>query len=263
MTENTDHNKKNSELDKSDVKLMKWFCIIFLILFLAYIIVPMILNFINTAWGWNIYDFLIILIVSLLWMVPALATNATMVIFGKNGSPIDGGKSWKNVRILGDGKTWQGMIGGVLFGFIIGMIIWVLNYFVIHHAVVFLGLKNYQINPTNGDVITLYKNESQIASFFQVLPVIALITNFFTAFGAFFGDMVGSGLKRRFKYKRGAPMPVVDQLDFISMSMLFAYLSHPILNVWIYVIFMLIFTPLVHLLANVIAYILKLKKEPW
>ncbi|MBD3228081.1 MAG: CDP-2,3-bis-(O-geranylgeranyl)-sn-glycerol synthase [Candidatus Lokiarchaeota archaeon] len=254
---------EREELDKRDVNLMKWFCIIFIGLFLGFILIPIIINLINPVWGWNTFDFLIILVVSLLWTVPALATNATMVIFGRNGKPIDNGKYFKGKRILGDGKTWQGMIGGVLFGFIIGMIIWVLNYFVIFYAVKTLGLENFKLNPTNGDVITLYTNEQEIASFFRVLPNVALITSFFTAFGAFLGDMIGSGLKRRFNYRRGAPLPVVDQLDFISFAMLFAYITHPIKNFWIYFIFMIIFTPLVHLLANIIAYLLKLKKEPW
>ena len=254
---------EESKLNKKDIRLMKWFCIIFLTLFIGFIIIPVIGNLVNPALGWNIYDFLIILICSLLWTVPALATNATMVVFGRNGSPIDNGKSWRGKRILGNGKTWEGMIGGVLFGFIIGMMMWVLNYFIINNAVVFLGLGNYIINPINGDVITLYTNEIEISRFFQIIPSIALVTTFFTAFGAFFGDMVGSGIKRRFEYKRGAPLPVIDQLDFISFAMLFAYIFNPIKNVWIFVIFMLIFTPLVHLLANVVAYLLKLKKEPW
>ncbi|MHA1269598.1 MAG: CDP-2,3-bis-(O-geranylgeranyl)-sn-glycerol synthase [Candidatus Helarchaeota archaeon] len=252
-----------SKLQKKDIRLMKWFCIIFLCLFIGFIIIPVVANAINNTIGWTIHDFLIILIVSLLWTVPALATNATMVIFGKNGTPIDGGRCFRGKRILGEGKTWQGMIGGVLFGFIIGIIIWVLNYFVINDAVIVLGLNNFILNPTNGHVITLFKNEAEVANFFRMMPYIAFITSFVTAFGAFFGDMVGSGLKRRYNYKRGAPLPVIDQLDFISFAMLFAYLARPIQNAWVYIIFMLIFTPLVHLVGNVVAYLLKLKKEPW
>ncbi|MHA1311588.1 MAG: CDP-2,3-bis-(O-geranylgeranyl)-sn-glycerol synthase [Candidatus Helarchaeota archaeon] len=261
MTEKFDD--ETPKLEKRDINLMVKFSIIFLSLFGGFIIIPVIVNLINPSLGWNFFDFIVILVVSLLWMVPALATNATMVIFGKNGTPIDGKRYFKGSRILGDGKTWQGMIGGVLFGFIIGIIIWILNYFVINNVMITLGFENYQLNPVNGHVITLFTNESEIAQFFKIMPGIAMLVSFFTAFGAFFGDMVGSGLKRRFKYERGAPLPIIDQLDFISFAMLFAYLLHPIKNAWIYVIFMLIFTPLVHLLSNVIAYMLKLKKEPW
>ncbi|MHA1229045.1 MAG: CDP-2,3-bis-(O-geranylgeranyl)-sn-glycerol synthase [Candidatus Helarchaeota archaeon] len=260
----TEENKeKSGKLKKSDIRLMEYFCAVFLCLFIGFIFIPYIINLFNPSYGWNLYDFIVILVISLLWTVPALTTNATMVIFGKNGKPIDGGRLFKGKRILGEGKTWQGMIGGVLFGLNIGMIIWVLNYFVINDAMVLLGLNNFQINPVNGDVITIYKNEAEIASFFKIPPLTAFLTSFCTAFGAFFGDMVGSAIKRRLNYKRGAPLPLIDQLDFISFAMLFAYLCHPIQNVWLYVVFMLIFTPLVHLLANVIAYMLHLKKEPW
>jgi len=258
-----DNNESRPKLNKHDISLMKKFCAVFLTLFIGFIFIPVIINMINPAFGWNFYDFLIILVVSLLWTVPALTTNATMVIFGKNGTPIDGGRMWRGKRILGDGKTWQGMIGGVLFGFIIGMIIWLIKYFVINDVVVLLGLNNFELNPVTGDTITLYTSETEIAEFFRMNPLFAILTSFFMAFGAFFGDMVGSFIKRRLKYQRGAPLPIIDQLDFISFAMLFAYLIYPIKNALIYVIFMLIFTPLVHLLANVIAYILKLKKEPW
>ena len=90
------------KLEKKDVRLMKYFCIIFLALFIGFILIPIIFRV------WNINDFFMILVISLVWMVPALATNATMVIFGKGGSPIDGGRCWRGKRLLGNGKTWQG-----------------------------------------------------------------------------------------------------------------------------------------------------------
>ena len=47
--------------------------------------------------------------------VPALLPN-TFAPFVGGGTPVDFGKSWKGKRLLGDGKTWRGFIGGALIG---------------------------------------------------------------------------------------------------------------------------------------------------
>ena len=55
-------------------------------------------------------------------MIPALLPNSAAVLFG-GGTPIDFGRSWRGARILGDGKTWRGLFGGVFAGVIIGIIL--------------------------------------------------------------------------------------------------------------------------------------------
>ena len=57
------------------------------------------------------------IIIQALWLIiPAYIANASAVLVG-GGTPIDFGKNWKDGRrILGDGKTWNGLIVGAFFG---------------------------------------------------------------------------------------------------------------------------------------------------
>jgi len=57
------------------------------------------------------------IIIQALWLVlPAYIANASALLVG-GGTPIDFGKKWKDGnRILGDGKTWRGLISGAFVG---------------------------------------------------------------------------------------------------------------------------------------------------
>ena len=90
--------------------------------------------------------------------------------------------------------------------------------------------------------------------------------------GALVGDLIGSFIKRRFKKERGAKFPLIDQLDFLVGAFLFSaldiwtlimYPTFTFLFIWPLVIFDLVVTVAIHRLANIIAFKLKLKKEPW
>lgn len=63
------------------------------------------------------------IIVQAIWlMLPAYTANPMAVVFG-GGTPIDLGKKWiDGKRILGDGKTFRGLIGGTICGVIMGVI---------------------------------------------------------------------------------------------------------------------------------------------
>ena len=75
----------------------------------------LLLNFIIISLVYSWADWIALLIFSLLFIVPAYISNAGMVVVGK-GKPVDGGKYWKDGRrILGDHKTWNGLIKGPLF----------------------------------------------------------------------------------------------------------------------------------------------------
>jgi CDP-2,3-bis-(O-geranylgeranyl)-sn-glycerol synthase len=91
----------------------------------------------------------------------------------------------------------------------------------------------------------------------------------FCSYGAAFGDLAGSFLKRRFDIKSGAPFWVVDQLDFAIGAIIFAIIPAiffpgfyliPDINI---IIFLLILTPSISLIANTIAYLVNLKEVPW
>lgn len=84
---------------------------------------------------------------------------------------------------------------------------------------------------------------------------------FLSGFGAMVGDAFGSFVKRRLGLKRGEFFYPWDQIDFLIGA--YVFLS-PFYYINIYhALIILALTPVVHLLTNVIAYVLKIKKEPW
>ncbi len=88
-----------------------------------------------------------------------------------------------------------------------------------------------------------------------------ILLGILASFGSLVGDLFGSFVKRRLKIPPGSPLPVIDQLDFIIGALVFTY---PIYHVSLFVIILIfLFTPPIHLLANAMAYILKLKKQFW
>jgi CDP-2,3-bis-(O-geranylgeranyl)-sn-glycerol synthase len=81
--------------------------------------------------------------------------------------------------------------------------------------------------------------------------------------GALFGDLAGAFLKRRVGLAPGDPLPVVDQVDFIPGALLFSLpISLPFLTLEL-VMAVLVITPPIHLLTNLAAYKLGLKRNPW
>ena len=77
--------------------------------------------------------------------------------------------------------------------------------------------------------------------------------------GAHTGDLVGSLIKRRLGFERGNAFPGMDQLGFLAFAILFAYpIAKPSL---VQILILLILTPAIHVGANVVAFLLKLKKE--
>lgn len=163
-------------------------------------------------------------------MLPAYIANPTAVVFG-GGTPIDFGKNWKDGRrIFGDGKTFRGLIGGTFCGIIIG-------------------------------IIQMQVPSQYSLGAFTFGVIIAL------SFGALLGDIVKSFFKRRLGLARGAKFPLVDQLDFVAGAWILAYIVEPKwftdnFTFWI-IITVIVFTPILHRLTNIIGYYAKLKKEPW
>lgn len=87
------------------------------------------------------------------------------------------------------------------------------------------------------------------------------IEGFLLSLGALLGDSAGSFLKRRLGIKRGAPAPVLDQLNFVAGALiLISFVASVSLD---YIIILLVITPFGHLAVNMIGYSLKLKKVPW
>lgn len=171
-------------------------------------------------------------------MLPAYLPNNFAVLLG-GGKSIDMGKKFSNgQRILGDGKTYRGTIAGTLGGIGSGL---ALNF--IASSYPSLGL------PSFGEGKEL------------MLVLVGL------SFGAMLGDIVASFFKRRRGLKRGEALILVDQLDFVFGSWFLTLLLAP--N-WflenftaLTLLTILIVTPVLHRITNVIGYLIKAKKEPW
>lgn len=191
-------------------------------------------------------EFAVMLFLAVYYVVPAYVANGLAVVTG-GGAPIDMGKKLRDGhRIFGDGKTFRGFVGGIVCGFAAGLIQMALAPSindVFQHLIIDLGF-----NPEIG-------YNAQII--FYVEPLRA----FLLPLGGLFGDLVGSFIKRRLDLERGKPAPLIDQLDFICFALLFSYFIAPIS--WQYLAILLIFTPIIHLIANISAYYLKIKKVPW
>ncbi len=82
-----------------------------------------------------------------------------------------------------------------------------------------------------------------------------------TPLGALLGDLTAAFMKRRLGIAPGGMFPIVDQVDFVVGAIVFA-LPLGMVN-WGLAVAALIITPPIHLLTNIVAYKLKLKKNPW
>jgi len=88
-----------------------------------------------------------------------------------------------------------------------------------------------------------------------------ILLGFVLSLGALVGDLTESFIKRRLNLPPGSSLPVADQLDFVVGAVFFSFLvSPPPLSVLLIV---LIITPPIHLLTNILAYLLGIKKNWW
>ncbi len=176
-------------------------------------------------------------LVEAIWLIiPAYAVNGLIPLVGLKGRknhPIDGGRMFRGKPILGPGKTWEGLLFGCFIGILIASV----------EMLAFPYLP-FDISPVALTIVPMY-------------PLLGLMLGL----GAVVGDMVGSFLKRRIGLPRGAIAPLLDQEDFLLGSLLFASFLITIKIDW--VILLVIITPIIHLVASVIGFKMRVKKEPW
>ena len=183
------------------------------------------------------------IIESLWFILPAYIANsiandvAHLPILKKYSYPIDSYKTWHGRRILGDGKTWRGLICGVIAGTFTGYVQQIIYY----DANFFLGTFIHSNN------LNLFPMTIKLA--------------FIISLGALIGDMVASFGKRLIGLPSGYPAPLLDQLDYIFGAFFFAWTLVPV-DLDKFAIVVIITIPL-HLVSNLVAYALKLKKVPW
>ncbi|MDH5440962.1 MAG: CDP-2,3-bis-(O-geranylgeranyl)-sn-glycerol synthase [Candidatus Bathyarchaeota archaeon] len=161
---------------------------------------------------------------ALYYIFPAYCANAAPVLFG-GGHPMDFGRKFIDGKpIFGRNKTIRGFIAGLLIGTLVG---WA--------------------QETLAPNIGLEKG--------------SVLLGFSLSLGALFGDLIGSFVKRRLDLKPGASFPVSDQIDFVLLALLFSLPVKP--PTFLYAVLIIALTLPIHLLANVIAYLIRVKKRPW
>jgi len=172
--------------------------------------------------------------VAALWvMLPAYVPNSAAAVFG-GGTPIDLGRKFSDGRrIFGDGKTYRGFFGGVLSGVAVGLV--------------------------------------QILAAFtfglDMLPRHTILSVFLLATGALLGDLVKSFFKRRLGKARGESWLIADQYDLVVGSLLLVLLVYPgwlVENITLPIlVWIILLTPLLHRVVNIIGYYIGVKEVPW
>jgi len=167
---------------------------------------------------------------ALFFIFPAYVANAIPVVFG-GGRPIDFGRKMSDGRpVFGSHKTIRGFVAGVAAG-------------TLTTAAQQLALP--LIAPTD-----------------FVLPFqFSVLLGFAVSLGALTGDLLHSFAKRRISIAEGAPLPIVDQVDFVAGAVLLSFLvsSPPLLTIAL----IFVITLPAHLLTNMFAYVAGVKKTPW
>ncbi len=183
-------------------------------------------------------DLLSPLFAFILFLPSFVANPAAVLTSGK--LKMDFGKFFiDGRRILGDGKSWSGFLGGSLVGTAFGVMIYsILSFFGVFHW-------------------------SLPGSIPFIVSASAIL-----AFGSLTGDAVGSFIKRRLNIKRGQSAFLLDQWPFVLVSFLFLYLTFPGFFMEFYgniigAATILIVTPPLHRAINIIGYRMHRKDVPW
>ena len=182
------------------------------------------------------FQFIISTAAVTIWLLlPAYTPNNFAVVFG-GGKPIDFGRKFiDGKRILGNGKTIRGLIAGITGGI-----------FIAHLQLFFENILK----------VNLYSS-LEYGSFILIAASLSV--------GAMTGDIIGSFIKRRTGFERGASFPLLDQLGFLIFALLFASSSSDFSMLFTLPVIIagFIITPLLHITTNFIAYKLGLKNVPW
>lgn len=165
-------------------------------------------------------------------MMPIFA--ARWPIIKKWNFPIDSHKTYRGIRLLGDHKTWRGLVIGLIFATVI--------LFLQQQAVIHIGF--------------IASLTSQVD--YTTLPVLILGPLF--GFGALAGDAIESFFKRQRGIKPGSGWFPWDQTDYIIGG---AIATMPFVQLSIVqYIELLVLWLLVHVVSSYIGYLLGVKDKP-
>ncbi|MBI5224043.1 CDP-2,3-bis-(O-geranylgeranyl)-sn-glycerol synthase [Candidatus Micrarchaeota archaeon] len=165
----------------------------------------------------------------LIFLIPAYISNSLPVLLG-GGMPLDlNAKFYDGERILGDGKTIRGFLGGVFAGAFFG------------------GLLSLVID------LPFYRS-----------PMDHFIGGFLLSLGTMTGDSIGSFIKRRMKMNSGKAF-FLDTVFFLIVALIFVIpaVRQSVLFTPFNIAFCLVLTAILHPVTNWIANRAGLKKVPW
>lgn len=185
----------------------------------------------------DLINAIIIIISAIYFILPAYVANGGALICGGN-TPLDMNKTLKDGRrLIGNGVTWKGFIGGTIAGTIVG------GFMGVFGQITGITINQFcfgMINPT------VYGTATS-----------GLILGFLLSFGALFGDAIGSFIKRRMGIERGGSAPIMDQLDFVIVAIILSFFMVK-LDI-IFILLICVLTLVIHLVSNMGAYLLGLK----
>ncbi len=179
----------------------------------------------------QIMESLTILTIKLFWLfLPAGIANMSPVFFRRLSIlniPIDFNKKLGREAFFGPNKTYRGFLVGLILS--IGA--------VYLQKILYPYLKAY--------------------SFVDYSQINFLLLGFLLGFGALFGDLIKSFIKRRFGILAGKSWIPFDQIDWIIGAIILTYLLVPMSPKEILIIFVLF--GILHPVVNFMGYILQLK----
>jgi len=212
------------------------------------------------------------LIVLWLYLPGYLSNTAAMLggkwipeITGMKVFTIDAGRKMSDGnRILGDGKTWNGLIGGTIGGGLLAILTTLLSKDNEIDAAPFLSpMGAYWVDPVDLSQAWFY-SENEIISAFIIGSVLGL--------GCMIGDSIGSFIKRRMGHKREGELsseaPLLDTLPFAISTFIFGlfFLNKSVVGsseLLSGMLILLFITPILHRSFNIIGYKLGLKSVPY
>ena len=216
-------------------------------------------------------DFLLLRLMTLWLYLPGFLANTFAMMWGKwlpktgyGPWPIDGGRTLSDGnRMLGDGKTWNGLIGGSLTSGLlcIGLA-----------SMVSMGSMESVFD--DGATVFAHPLTGAEGAWFYVggEAMSAFILGSFLGFACLLGDSTGSFVKRRRGLKRegeiSSKAPLLDTLPFAIMVFLWGqlFLGTSVLAAEELrgpMIGLIIITPLLHRSFNLIGYKIGWKDVPY
>lgn len=181
---------------------------------------------------------LLTIIQAIYFFLPAYVANMSPNFYRKTlhflAKPIDGGRMYHGKRVLGDNKTWRGLIMGTVMAIIVTLL-----------------QRSLMSSPVIAK-ITLF--DYTITPLWQII-----LLGFLLGCGALVGDSVKSFFKRQSGVPSGTSWFPFDQLDFVIGGLLFCAILY--IPPWQILLILLIISPILHVIVKYIGYLLKIDKK--